>query len=665
MPERIEFWGIPDTWGSPALYVYSLMFLSAAILLIRLFLRARLWWTVGRPGFHWDHLLQRSGRVIKYALIQTKVFSQRYPGLMHTAIAWSFFVFFLGTGLATIDSHFYKILVGTPYLLHKLVMDIFVVIFFLGATLACFRRSIQKPSRLTFSSGFTISLFLLILIVLGGLATESLRLAVEKPAWAWWSPVGWLVAQLWLSTGVTDISLMNWHLVIWVTHLLIVAFTIITLPVSTLLHIITGPANIFFSDPNRKPGKLFPIPENSKGEPIYADDLQDLSWLRFLNADACTECGRCQDACPAYAAGTNLNPKFLILALRDALHQKPIGRLMEGGTKPLLVGDSIKIDTIWSCTTCLACVQECPVLINHTDAIVDFRRFLVLDGQLDSELQSTLENFGRYGNSFGQSDRMRARWAQTISPKIKDARREEVEYLWFVGDYASFSPAISDITLKTAGIFNKIGLDFGILYESERNSGNDIRRIGEEGLFDMLMEKNKTTLENCRFKTILTTDPHSYNTLKNEYSLDDNINILHYTELLDNLLTTGVLKFNRKLDLKVTYHDPCFLGRYNDIYSSPRRVIRATGCELVEMPRHSDRAFCCGAGGGRIWMAEANIKERPSEIRIREAANLDGVSNFVVACPKDITMFRDAVKTTSNENNILVTDLIELVYDAL
>jgi Fe-S oxidoreductase len=322
---------------------------------------------------------------------------------------------------------------------------------------------------------------------------------------------------------------------------------------------------------------------------------------------------------------------------------------------------------LWSCTTCGACVCECPVLIEHVDTIVEMRRYLVIEGRMDAELQGALENLGRYGNSFGQSERMRARWTQPIQPPIKDARREPVDYLWFVGDYASYSPTLTDITVKTAEVFRKAGLDFGILFDAERNAGNDVRRVGEEGLFEMLMEKNSMALGKCTYKAIVTTDPHSYNTLKNEYSIDgkEGVPVLHYTELLDQLISAGKLKFTNKLGTKVTYHDPCYLGRYNDVYDAPRRIIAATGCELIEMPRHNDGSFCCGAGGGRIWMAEGEIQERPSESRVREAAELNGVSTFVVACPKDITMFRDAVKTTGNEQRMDVKDLIDLVHAAL
>ena len=332
-----------------------------------------------------------------------------------------------------------------------------------------------------------------------------------------------------------------------------------------------------------------------------------------------------------------------------------------------MVGEAIKNAELWSCTTCNACVQECPVLIEHIDSIVDMRRYLVMEGEVDDELQDALANLGRYGNSFGKSARARARWARKIDPKIKDARKEPVDYLWFVGDYASFSPTLTDITKMTAEVLNKAGLDFGIMYDGESHSGNDVRRVGEEGLFEMLVENNVETLSKCRFNTIITTDPHTYNTLKHEYPVNGNGNyrILHYSELLDHLITSGKLIFNKKLNYKVTYHDPCYLGRYNGIYDAPRRVIKATGCELIEMPRHREHAFCCGAGGGRIWMEEGEIKERPSESRIREAIEINEVQAFVVACPKDVTMYQDAVKTTGQEENLVVKDLIELVYAAL
>ncbi len=242
-----------------------------------------------------------------------------------------------------------------------------------------------------------------------------------------------------------------------------------------------------------------------------------------------------------------------------------------------------------------------------------------------------------------------------------------MEYLWFVGDYASYSASLAEVARKTAEVFQRAGLDFGILYEAERNAGNDARRVGEEGLFEMLREKNEAVLSKCQFKVLVTTDPHSYNALKHEYPAlsQGGRAVLHYTELLDRLLTSGQLRLSRSLGYRVTYHDPCYLGRYNGIYDAPRRILRAAGCTLREMPRSRERAFCCGAGGGRIWMDEGPVKERPSESRIHEAVALDGVQVFVVACPKDLTMYQDALKTTGHEGRLVVKDLIDLVHEAL
>jgi len=262
---------------------------------------------------------------------------------------------------------------------------------------------------------------------------------------------------------------------------------------------------------------------------------------------------------------------------------------------------------------------------------------------------------------------MRAKWTQPLAAKIKDARKEPVEYLWFTGDYAAYDPRMEDITRKTAELLQLAGLDFGLLHEGERNAGNDLRRVGEEGLFEVLRDKNLQVLGKAQFKTIVTTDPHTYNTLKNEYPWNGNaVTVLHHTELFDRLLEEGRLTPKKRLTGRVTYHDPCYLGRYNGVYDPPRRVLARLGLELVEMPRSRERSYCCGAGGGRIWMEDVpGIKERPAESRIREVAGLDGVSTLVVSCPKDIAMFRDAVKTTDNEGRIVVRDLAEFVWEAM
>jgi Fe-S oxidoreductase len=493
-------------------------------------------------------------------------------------------------------------------------------------------------------------LVMLSFIVLSGYLTEGLRIAVTQPSWAVWSPIGNAIAALFLSLG--DPTNQTLHLVIWSLHILTAFGALLSIPFTKLFHIISVPTNIYFR--SLEPAGKLPAANMENGAGVK--EWKQFTWKQLLDFESCTRCGRCQDVCPAYASSQILSPRNMMVKLDDHLWNN--GHALHG--------DVISADELWACTTCRACVQVCPAFIDHVTTFVDMRRYLVDQGSMDKMLQDALANLGRYGNSFGQSERMRAKWTQGVQPAVKDARREAVEYLWFVGDYASYNTTLTDITRKTADVFQKTGLNFGILFDAERNAGNDVRRVGEEGLFEMLADKNSQALAKCKFETIVTTDPHTYNTLKNEYAWNGNRpNILHYAELLDQLIASGEIKFSKKLGYKVTYHDPCYLGRYNGVYDAPRRVIEATGCELVEMPRHGDRALCCGAGGGRIWMDEKDIKERPSEFRIREATALAGVQAFVVACPKDLTMYRDAVKTTGNEKDMLVKDLIELVYEAL
>jgi Fe-S oxidoreductase len=375
--------------------------------------------------------------------------------------------------------------------------------------------------------------------------------------------------------------------------------------------------------------------------------------------------------CPAHASGLPLSPKVLVMALRDDVIARGDARRNPNRNGEVLttalVGDVIPDDMLWACATCYACDQECPLFIEHVAPIVDMRRHLMMEGRMDDMLQEAMANLGRYGNSFGQSQRARAKWTRKAGSAVKDARKEPVEYLWFVGDYASYNATLADVTLATGDVFQRAGLDYGIMYDAERNAGNDVRRVGEEGLFEMLSEENATALDRCDFGAIVTTDPHTYNVLKNEYPEEviGDRPVLHYTELLDELIAEGRLEFTKRLGHRVTYHDPCYLGRYNGVYDAPRRVIEATGCSLVEMPRHGDRALCCGAGGGRIWMDESGIDVRPAAMRVEEAAGLDGVDMLVVTCPKDLVMFEDAVKSSGLEDRLVVKDLVELVSEAL
>jgi Fe-S oxidoreductase len=511
-------------------------------------------------------------------------------------------------------------------------------------------RLVVNPERYKGShkSQGVLVLSFIFTIVTTLLVTNGSRINLGRDELSAWRPISALAGSIF--GGASDqTQIVIGEVAYWI-HLGVVLLFLTELPEGKHFHVVTSIPAVLLR--NLEPrGRLAAAPTFDGHAGV--GKVEQFRWRQLLDAYTCTECGRCQDMCPAYFSGLPLSPKLLMMNMRDNLKHLSVA----------LVPDAITEKVLWSCMTCYSCDQECPLFIEHVAPIVDMRRHLVDQGSMDKMLQDALANLGRYGNSFGQSDRMRAKWTQGVQPAVKDARREEVEYLWFVGDYASYSATLTDVTRRTAEVFSKIGLSFGILFDAERNAGNDVRRVGEEGLFEMLVGKNQQAFAKAKFQTIVTTDPHTYNTLKNEYP--DMGAVLHYAELLDQMIASGQIKFSKKLGYKITYHDPCYLGRYNGIYDAPRRVLEATGCEIVEMPRNRDRAFCCGAGGGRIWMDEKDVKDRPSESRIREAAALAGVQAFVVACPKDLTMFKDAVKTTGNEQNLVVKDLIDLVAEAL
>ena len=629
----------------------------------------------GRPSFAIKDWGVRIQGLFVYVAGQLRLFRFFPPGLAHFFIFWGFLLLSLTILQAILEGlvafanpNFVLPVIGTFGPL-ALLQDLFAVFVAIAVLYALYVRLIANPKRYQGShkaQGVMVLLFILT-IMLSLLTMNGARINLGEDPLANWRPVSAAVGGLFAALSASGQFAVK-ETSYWV-HLGVVLVFLTELPMGKHFHVVTSVFAVFLRD--LEPRGRLPALQQTNGD-AGVKVAEQLRWRQMLDLYTCTECGRCQEVCPAYNSGLALSPKLLMMRLRDNLKER--GHVLNrhnGASQAILdkklVGDILSEKEIWGCTTCYACDQECPLFIEHVAPVVDIRRNLVMDGRIDAELQKSLDNLGRYGNSFGQSPRMRARWTQGLQPAVADIRRGAAEFLWFVGDYASYSATLSDVTLKTAEVFQQAGLDFGILYDAEQNAGNDVRRVGEEGLFEMLVEKNLSTLERCQFETVVTTDPHSFNTLRNEYPDEwrSQHQVLHYASLLDDLLATGKLKLSRKLDYTVTYHDPCYLGRYNEVYDAPRRVIAATGCKLVEMPRHADRAYCCGAGGGRIWMEEGQVSERPSESRIREAAVLNGIEALVVACPKDVTMYQDAVKTTGYESKLQVKDLIELVYEAM
>jgi len=464
--------------------------------------------------------------------------------------------------------------------------------------------------------------------------------------------------------------------VAWWISLGWVMFIIPYLSRSKHTHFFMSPINLGLAKQNPR-GQLDPaVPLkvlNGNHHDPGAKHIHDLAWTRVLDAYACVQCNRCQDVCPANFQGRPLSPSALEVNKRYLLKEATFGSHPDRLLLPL-TETVISPEAVWSCTTCYACVRVCPVGNEPMADIVDIRRRMLIDGaELDSGVQNALQSLATNGNWMSKGKRLRGKWAKDMEFPVKDATAEPVEHLWFVGDTASFDERVVPNTKMVARIFNQAGLDFGIMYKEESNAGNDVRRVGEEGLFEQLVEQNMAAFGKAQFQRIVTTDPHSFNTLKNEYpQFGSQWEVKHYTVTLLRLFEEGKLTVKNKLShYKVTFHDPCYLGRYNGGFTAPRKLLGLLGVEFIEMPRNCENSFCCGAGGGQIWMGKVAPGERPAENRIKEALTTfgEGASGkaqlFIVTCPKDMIMYSDAVKTTGNEGKIEVRDIIQLIAEAV
>jgi Fe-S oxidoreductase len=621
-----------------------------------------------------------------------------YAGLAHMAIFYGFITLFIGTVILAINTdvterifgwRFFK---GDFYLVYSFVLDVMGVALLLGVLAMMFRRAVIRPRKLDYGRpdrepgqpGTDRSLYRrgdwvfvggLLYLVLTGYLLEGARIAMDVPGNERANPAGWLAGEAMavFSTGTLEVL----RHVIWWSHGLVALAFVAAIPYTKATHMLTSFASLVLRDP-RAGKRLRRIPPEKADQPAGYTTLEDFSPVHLLHLDACTKCGKCHEACPANNTGRPLSPRDVILELREGANARwnevgiggVLGTLIRGDTDGELRADvvdeyRIRPETVWACYQCNACVEACPVGIEQAPIINQMRRSLVEKGELPSDLQSTLQVITKSGNSFGENRKRRGRWTKELDFEIPDARKEPVDMLWFVGDYASFDPRSQEISRVLARLYQAAGVDFGILYDGERNAGNDVRRAGEEGLWEALAEENIETLRECEFNRIVTSDPHSLNTIRNEYpELGAEWPVTHHTTFLLELLENGKLKVQKPLSYRVTYHDPCHLGRFVGEYDAPRKILELLGCELVEMPRNRDNSFCCGAGGGRIWIRDEPGQERPSENRIREAVSLGELDFFVVTCPKDVTMYEDAIKTTGNGDRLALRELTELLEEA-
>ncbi len=657
VPTREIYWNII---GHNLLYLF---FAIAMVIFVYGFYRRYRLWRLGKPENRFDQPLKRIFNVLKDGIAQVSIMREKFPGLMHVAIFGGFVILFIGTLLVFAQADFsIQILFGRFYLWFSLVLDLFGGLFILGILVALIRRYIIRPDRLNIILDDAIILPLLLIIAITGFLIEGARLAATKPAWAEWSPIGYFLSGLFSEKGAASI-----HVILWWFHLLLSMGFIAYIPFSKLFHIFISPANIFFK--SFKPrGQLTSIDiENS--ETFGASTISDLTWKQLFDLDACTQCGRCQDQCPAYQSQKPLSPKKLILDMQANMTiqgNQFLKNKKKVEDKPeLIVGSAVTEDEIWACTTCMACQEHCPVAIEHVQKIVDLRRSQVLmESRFPQELNLAFKGLETNSNPWNMGSTMRADWMEGLNvPTAAD--KPEVDYLWFVGCAGAFDDKAKAVSKAFAQILNKAGVSYAILGTDEQCCGDPARRSGNEYVFQMLVEGNLESFKSCQFKKIVTACPHCYNVIKNEYpQFGGEFEVVHHTELIAELIKSGRLQIQNKIQAVSAFHDSCYLGRYQDIYDAPREIMKSmANGHFKELRRNRDKSFCCGGGGARMFMEE-NIGSRINHLRIQEVAEA-GVHTLGVACPFCLGMLQDAVNEKELGDSIQVKDLAQLVVEQI
>ena len=656
VPFRDTFWNVPG-WAQILLYAGGAA--AIAIFAYGVWQRVQLW-RAGLPDDRFDRMGDRLKLVAKHALGQARVLSQAYPGIMHATMFWGFLALFMGTVLATIDYDItlplfgVKLLKGTFYLFYETVLDLFGLFFVIGLGMAVYRRFVVRPHRVDPTARFANVLLLLFLINLTGFVMEACRLAVVQPAWARWSPVGYALGQVMVGAGMGEGALRATHLSVWLFHSAISLFFIAVIPYSYFSHLVTTPLNIFFSKLGPR-GAIRKIDNIEEAESLGISKLEEFSWKRRLDFDACLECGRCQAVCPAYLSGSALSPKRVMVKLKGHLH----------GTLPGPIhGTLIQPEELWACTTCMACVQECPAFIDIVDTIIDLRRYLTLsEGALPSTAPQSLQNIQRAGNPWGLPPAERLAWAEGLDVPLMEPGKE-VEYLYWVGCSASYDKRNQSIARSVVKILKAAGVSFGVMPE-ERCHAEVGRRLGEEYLYQTVQQENVEAINQYRFKKVITHCPHCFNTIKNEFpQFGGAYEVLHHSVVINELVASGRITPTKSADATVIFHDSCYLGRYNGIIDAPRAAAKTVpGLRVIDPPRARERGLCCGGGGGHMWM-EVPAEKRVNIIRTEEllAQKPDVIGT---ACPFCLAMVDLGRKVKEAESTVQVKDISELIAESL
>ncbi len=712
MPTREVYWNIQGIWVMYALALVAVVVFGYGVY--------RHWrsFAIGKPENRFDNPKERLRGLLAHGIAQGRTLRERYSGLMHLMFSWGFFILFLGTLVVFIHEDFHiPIMQGQFYLwFQSLTLDLFGLLAIVGVVMALLKRYGGRPDRLYRPRDFRtvlddmMILGLMLVILVTGFVLEGARIIVTNDPWANWSPVGKATGLALHHFVAGADALRGLHAFGWWLHLVLALAWIAYLPFSKLRHVFYAPANIYLRSLEPR-GRLSYVDVEkafeSENPQVGVAKLTDFTWKHLFDVQSCTECARCEAACPASRTGKPLSPMLLVIDIRNHLLQQA-GPLMwrdreprrepadpvtsvaetavgspvdkENGSAPMppaLVGGVIADPVLWDCTTCRACMEACPVFIEHVPKIVEMRRHLVMiENRFDPELGRLFDNLEAAGNPWRFPKADRGNWAQGLEIPIlgQDVRIDEVDVLYWVGCAGSYDERNQKVARALAGLLKEAGVRFAILGTQEGCTGDPARRAGHEYLFQMLAMQNVETLNSLGLgaeegrpsKTILASCPHCFNTLLSEYpQLGGHYRVRHHADYLAELVQERRLQPRERLDERVAYHDPCYLGRYNDIYEQPREVLGAIpGVQLREVRAGCrNKAMCCGAGGAKVFFEEKR-GSRMNHLRV-EQIQAEQPGRIATSCPYCMIMLEDGTRAKGTYEELPVLDIAELLHQSL